>query len=100
MQIQSVNSYIQTNNTKTNQPSFKEADFIEDYVKTPYEQEMDSLYKQTQNQIEFIKYLYKDNPKKMKKSIHEISQSAFKKADALKTKYLGSKNFFQRLLKL
>ena len=98
MNIQSINSYTQLNITK-NQPNFKEADFIEDYVKTPYERKMDALYNETQNQINFIKYLYKDNPQKMKESIHEITQSAFKKAEVIKKEYLKPRNFFQRLLK-
>ena len=99
MNIQPLNDYHQTN-IKTKQVTFKEADFIEDYVKTPYEKEMDSLYKETQNQIEVIRYLYKDNPAKMKKSIHEITQAGFKKAEALKAKYLAPKSFIQKLFKI
>ena len=60
MNIQPINNTV-TKNLVNNQISFKEADFIEDYVKTPYEQEMDSLYKQTQNQIEFLKKGDADN---------------------------------------
>ena len=100
MNIQPINNTV-TKNLKNNQISFKEADFVEDYVKTPYEQEMDSLYKQTQNQIELMKYFHKDNPARMKKEIKEITNNAFKKAQDLKIKYLQpKKNFFQKLFKL
>ena len=58
-------------------------------MKTPYDLEMDSLYKQAQEQIEMMKYLYKNNPIKMKESVREISQLAFKKANIVKTKYLN-----------
>ena len=99
MNIQAVNSYTQSNIAK-NQVSFKDADIVEEYIKTPYEKEMDSLYKQTQNQIELMRFFHKDNPVRMKKEIKEITNNAFKKAQCLKEKYLQPKgNFFQRLLK-
>ena len=99
MNIQPINSYTQSNNVK-NQVSFKDADFIEDYVKTPYEKAMDNLYKQTQNQIDLMRYFHKDNPARMKKEIKEITNNAFKKSEALKAKYLKPKNFFQRLFRV
>ena len=99
MNIQPINGYTQSNISKK-QLAFKEADIIEDYIKTPYEKEMDSLYKQTQNQIELMKYFHKDNPTRMKKEIKKITNNAFKEAEALKAKYLKPKNFFQRLFRI
>jgi uncharacterized protein YdaT len=99
MNIQPISGYNQSN-TNTKQISFKEADFIEDYQPTPYEKEMDSLYRQTQNQIELMKYFHKDNPARMKKEVKEITNRAFKQAEVLKAKYLKPKNFFQKLFRI
>ena len=96
MNIQSVNSYTQLNIVN---PAFKERDIVEDHVKTPYEQEMDWLYEETQNQIKLMKYFHKENPARMKKEIKSVVSAAFKKAEAIKAKYLKPKSFFQRLLK-
>ena len=88
MNIQPINNTV-SKNLKYNKITFKEAEIADEYVKTPYDLEMDSLYKQAQEQIEMMKYLYKNNPIKMKESVNEISQLVFKKANLVKTKYLN-----------
>ena len=87
MNIKPINNI--SKNLKCN-INFKENNFVEYYVKTPYEIEMDNLYKQAQNQIEMMKFLYKNNSAKMKQTISEISQLTFQKAEIVKTKYLNS----------
>lgn len=88
MNIQSINNTM-SKDLKYNKISFKEADVAEVYIRTPYDQEMDSLCKQTQSQIKMIKFLYKNNSTKMKQTVDEISQLAFKKAEMVKAKYLA-----------
>ena len=94
MKIQSINSYTQSNNT-----NFKERDVVDDYIKTPYEQEMDWLYKETENQIKLMKYFHKDNPKEMQKAINEIYKIAEEKSATIKKKYLKPKSFIKNIFK-
>lgn len=98
MNIQAVNSYTNLNIIKKQIP-FKEADLVEDYQPTPYERDMDSLYRETENQISVIKYLYKENPLRMEKAINEIYEIAAKKREVIKSKYLKSENIFKTMRK-
>ena len=97
MHIHTINSYTQSNIIK--KISFKERDIVDDYVKTPYEQEMDALDKETDNLLDLMKYLYKDSPMSMKRAIDDVYKRALEKRKVIETKYLKPKSFIQKLFK-
>ena len=99
MNIQAVNNYTKSN-IRNYSPSFKERDIVDDYVKTPYEQEMDNLYNETKNQVELLEYFHKDDPVRLAKEKESLFASAFKKRENIKTKYLKPKSFIKRLFKI